>query len=251
MINDLVSVIMPAYNAADTIVDAIQSVVDQTHATWELLVVDDCSNDDTYSAAQNFSSKDSRISVYRLRKNGGVANARNFALERARGRYIAFLDSDDIWTCSKLELQLRTIKELNTGLCYGSYKRMSHAGNVENRVIPVPSNMSVKRLLRGNCIVMSSAIIDRHHFPQIKLRPVYFDDLVLWHEILTAGCLSVGIPEPLVYYRLTEGSISRNKFKSASEVWKIYRDQFGMKLPKSLYYFTFYSFNGIYKTWLR
>ena len=232
--NDLVSVIMPAYNCEQTVLASVESVQHQTYKNWELIIVDDCSTDNTSKICERIALVNEKIKVVRLSQNGGVANARNKAISLSKGRFIAFLDSDDLWDRNKLSTQVTLLQRTDGGLCITGYKKISHDGKSVRSAVTINPQISIHKLLKNNFVVTSSVLIDQEQYSDVNLKNVYYDDIVLWYEILASGCLCVVAQEPLVFYRLTKGSLSRNKIKSAREVCKIYRNQF--KLPFILQY---------------
>ena len=248
---DLVSVIMPAYNCEQTVLASVECVQHQTYENWELIIVDDCSTDNTSKICERIAHVNEKIKVVSLSQNGGVANARNKAISLSKGRFLAFLDSDDLWDRNKLSTQVNLMQRSNGGICITGYKKISHDGRSVGSAVNINPQISIHKLLKNNPILTSSVMIDQEKYPDVILKNVYYDDIVLWYEILASGCLCVVAQEPLVFYRVTKGSLSRNKIKSAREVWKIYRNQFKLPIFHCLYYFSHYAVNGIIKTWLK
>ena len=147
-----VSIIMPSYNAAKFIAASIQSVIGQTYRNWELLITDDCSKDDTVKIVEQFLEKDNRIKLFSTGKNSGPACARNKSLENATGKYIAFLDSDDIWASNKLETQLKFMKEKNIAFSFSCYSTMKEDGTPTGNTINVPKVIGYHGYLRNTII---------------------------------------------------------------------------------------------------
>lgn len=244
----LVSVVMPAYNAAAYIREAIESVLNQTVTDWELIVVDDCSKDDSLQIAQSYADKDPRITVMRNAQNAGVARTRNRAIECSQGRYIAFLDSDDAWYPEKLQRQTALLEETGADMAYCSY---AIAGAESVSVRPdyiVPEQIDYKGLLRENVISCSAMLIKADIVKAIRFNTdFYHEDYVLGLEILKAGYKAVGCREVLMHWRYIENSRSFNKKKAAKNRWRIYREYLGLPLHKSLYLFGHYAAAGLRK----
>lgn len=222
--DQLVSIITPAFKAAGYIAQTIRSVLDQTYPNWEMIVVDDCSPDDTSVAILLASGGDTRVRLIRLDKNGGPANARDTALIAARGRWIAFLDSDDLWMPNKLESSLDFAVKNNIGFLYTGYRRISFDGKLIGEYISPPKALSYRRLLGNTAIATSTVMIDKDHCGEFSMRKAYYDDFVCWLEITKRGHTAYGLDLDLMRYRVVPNSVSRNKKRSAVEVWKTYRE---------------------------
>lgn len=247
MNNELVSIIMPAYNAEKYIEEAIESVIEQTYETWELIVVDDASTDGTVAVVQECATKDSRINLIRLSKNGGVANARNVAIENAKGRFLAFLDSDDLWVRQKLEKQIRFMQKNDYVFTYHAYA--SFENDIKKcKVRKVPLKVDYNVYLRGNstgsCL---TTIVDRNIIKNICMPNEKHEDYICWLNILKEYDITAyGMQECLGYYRIGKKSVSSNKLKSAWWHWKVLRGQ-GLDIFTSIYDFCCYVFYGIKK----
>lgn len=245
--DNLVSVVMPAYNAARFIGDAVRSVLGQTFSEFELLVVDDCSRDATAEVVEDFVKTDSRVRLIRHARNFGPAAARNTALDRARGRYIAFLDSDDLWLPEKLEIQLAFMREQSAAICFTQFCRITEEGTVISRPVPVPPMVDYRGLLKGNVIATSTVLLDRTRTGPFRMIRTYYDDYALWLMLLRRGLRAYGLARDLVRYRIAHGSWSRNKLRSAYFTWKVYRDVEGLPLWDAVWNFLHYAWNGYRK----
>jgi teichuronic acid biosynthesis glycosyltransferase TuaG len=243
----LVSIIMPAYKASAVIGDAITSVCSQTYNEWELLIADDFSPDNTLDVIKSWAEKDSRIKLISLSKNMGPAAARNFALQSAIGRWIAFLDSDDLWMPEKLELTLSHAIANDAALTYTSFSRMSADGKRFSRPIPVPESISYEELLGNTVIATSTVLIDRAKVGEIKMRNTYYDDFDCWLQILKRGHRSSGFNKDLMRYRVMNSSVSRNKMHSALHVWRAYKNLEKLSMIKAMWHFFRYAVNGFIK----
>lgn len=242
---NLVSVIMPAYNCQAFLKDSVSSVVAQTYRSWELIIVDDASKDETQLVAQELAAADNRIRVLRLEKNGGVANARNRGLDAARGRFIAFLDSDDLWLPEKLKTQIEFMKSSGAAFTFTQYRRFSNSGAL-SKPIAVRPKVSYRQLLKGNVIGCLTVIIDRAKIPDPSMPYIRHEDYVTWLRILRSGNVANGIPCDLARYRVASGSVSGDKKRAASWTWNIYRNVEGLSLARSSWYFLNYFLHAIY-----
>lgn len=237
MIDDLVSIITPLYNAEKYISDTIESVLNQTYEKWEMIIVDDCSSDKGVEIVEKYQKKDERIRLIRLEKNSGSAISRNKGIEEARGRYIAFLDSDDIWHREKLEKQISFMRQNNYVFTFTKYQFMSEDGKLMNKVINVPKKVDYKRALILNPIgcltaIYDSKIIGKVYFPIIKKS----EDYGFWLKILKMGYYGHGLNEVLAYYRIRRNSLSANKFSLVKYHWNLYRNIEKLPIIKSAFY---------------
>lgn len=240
-----VSIIMPAYNAEQSIGAAIQSVCGQTFSDWELIVVDDASIDKTAEIVQEISAKDKRVLLFIIPHNVGVAAARNHGLSLCTGEYVAFLDSDDIWHKDKLQRQLVALTQTNADLCFTAYNIVRQSGTPVI-TYDVPSTIDYQGLLKENVMGCSTVLLRSSSLGDVRFKTFFFhEDYVLWLEMLRNGCRAVGVQQPLVYYRL--GGRSDNKINAAKERWNIYRKSEHLSLIKSFYYFCIYCKRGLRK----
>lgn len=244
---NLVSIIMPAYNAEKFISEGIESVLSQTYKNWELLIVNDCSKDNTAKVVTKYSQKDDRITLFNNEKNSGPAITRNNAINGAKGRFLAFLDSDDVWLPEKLEIQISIMLDKGFVFTYTDYHRISEDGIVSGRRINVPDNLSYFQLLRNTAITTSTVILDINAIGKIKMKETYYDDFTCWLEIMKRGFTAYRINEDLLKYRVASSSVSRNKINSAIQVWKTYRAIEGLGLITSVWCFSGYAFNALKK----
>lgn len=240
----LVSVVMPAYNAASTIIDSIKSVQQQSYANWELLVVDDCSMDNTVVVVRALSVKDSRIKLIVLDANSGrPAHPRNVGIKEAAGELIAFLDADDEWTSAKLEKQVYFMSSLSAAFSCSSYDVISCSGALVGGFEPPPI-CSYDDLLVNNSIGCLTAMYDvrilgKRYFPLCG-----HEDYALWLKILREGYLVYGLKESLAFYRLTPGSASSNKLKVMKFFWNIYKNQEKFSSVKAMFLCVRYAWNA-------
>lgn len=219
-----VSVIMPAYNAARTIAEAIESVLQQTYTDFELIILNDFSNDETKYIIKKY-IQDVRIVYIENEKNLGVSETRNRGISMAKGEWIAFLDSDDIWEKDKLQKQIELIQiEKDVILCYTSSAFMDKEGNRYNYVLKAVPYLSYKTLLKRNLISCSSAVVRSDVIRKLKMPgDQMHEDYYVWLTILKHIPYAYGIAEPLIVYRLSQNSKSSNRLKSAKMVYNTYR----------------------------
>jgi len=247
MNQDLVSIITPAYRAAGVIGETIGSVLAQTHANWEMLIAEDCSPDDTRAVVRGWAATDPRIRLIALEKNGGPAAARNAALEQAKGRWLAFLDSDDVWLPAKLEKTIAFAKAHEAAFAFTGFRRMSSDGARVGRYIEAPPRLTYRQLLGNTAIATSTVLLDARRVGTIRMKKTYYDDFDCWLQVLKKGFDAHGLDEDLMRYRVLEKSVSRNKRRSAAKVWSAYRHVEKLSWPESAWYFTQYAVRGLIK----
>ncbi len=247
MIDDLVSVIMPSYNVENFIGRSIESVMAQTYGSWELLIVDDASPDNSNSVIEEYVQKDSRVKLFKLEQNSGQGVARNKAIEESQGQYIAFLDSDDIWLPNKLEKQIAFMKSSNAKLSFTSYQTIDEEDNLVGEFLIPQTKVNYKGLLKTCMIGNLTAIYDAGAIGKQYLKRVSREDYVLWLDILKIIDYAHGLPERLSQYRLMGQSYSSNKMRTARWQWTTYRDVEKIGFFQSIYYFIHYTHNGFTK----
>lgn len=220
--NNLVSVIIPVYNAQRYIEETLMSVLKQTYKDVEIVVIDDCSKDKSGEIVKALFEKNSNIVYHCMEQNGGVAVARNKGLELATGRYIAFLDSDDLWQDNKLEKQIAYMKEHDKGFVFSAIEMMDENGNERKKKRKIKTKVSYKVLLKNTVIPTSTVVIDRNKVADFKMPLMRSgQDYATWLMILRTGIVAYGLDEALVKYRVGSNSLSSNKFKSIKQVWGI------------------------------
>ncbi len=245
--SDLVSIITPAFCSASFIGEAINSVISQTYSNWEMIITDDCSPDDTIAVIRKWALVEPRVRLIAMDRNVGPALARNAALQNSQGRWIAFLDSDDLWLPDKLERSISHAQKNKAVFIYTGYRRISSDGSKIGRYINVPLYLTYNELLGNTAIVTSTVILDRSVLGDVRMKNTYYDDFDCWLQILKRGHLAVGLNEDLMRYRVLKNSVSRNKHRSARYVWRAYRDLERLSLISSLWYFSGYAIRGLLK----
>lgn len=238
------SIIMPAYNAELTLVDSIQSVLAQTFGSYELLIVDDFSTDGTRDLILSYAALDQRIRPIFLKENGGVSCARNAAISLAQGRYIAFLDADDIWLENKLLHQFEAFNQ-GADVVYTDFVRFHKDGS--EKTVVCPDNVDFNKLLNGNCIGNLTAAYDALKLGKFYQESIGHEDYLMWLQIFRKNVISRRIPEKLARYRVSNTSVSANKIKAASWTWNIYRRKLGLGFFSSCYHLARYIFGAIMK----
>ena len=233
----MISIIMPSYKSERFISKTIESVLAQTYQNWQMIIVDDVSPDDSNEIIEEYCKKDSRIKLIKLEKNSGPAVARNRAIEEAKGKYIAFLDADDLWKPEKLEKQIKFMEEKNCALSYSAYETMSEEGELQNKYINPPLKISYQDLLKSNYIGCLTAIYDTQkigkvYMPNISKR----QDYGLWLKILRKTDFAYGLEESLGVYRIMSNSVSSNKFKLLKFNYLLFKEHENFSVIKSLYY---------------
>ncbi len=237
----LVSIIMPTYNCGKFIQETIESVIAQTYKNWELIIVDDCSKDNTKEIVEKLIKTDSRICYYKLEKNQGAAIARTKSMEMAKGKYMAFLDSDDLWKEDKLEKQLKFMEENNYNFTCTSYEQIDEDGKELDKVINPKQKADYNRILLdcpvGNSTVMYNVEkLGKFKVPNIRKR----NDDALWLQILKKEKYIYGMNEVLMQYRIRQNSISSNKLDLVKYHWELYRKVEHLSVSRSIFHICYW-----------
>jgi len=234
------------HNTAKFVRESIESIQRQTFANWELLVIDDASTDDSRSIVMTMASEDARIQVIDLPRNVGPAQARNYGLAKAQGRYVAFCDSDDLWLPEKLSTQIRFLQfEGGTVVCTG-YARMTEKVILTGQTRTPPRRFAYDQLLRKNPIGMSTVLIDRAQLPQLRLPDFWRrQDYALWLEFAQQNIAFYGLERTLVHYRVRQNSVSSNKLLAALYHWRVLRTVARLSMMHSSVFFVFYCWYGV------
>ena len=247
--SDLVSIITPVYNCEKLIEETMSSVKAQTYENWEMILVDDCSTDNSAKIIKNYAKRDSRIKYFKLKENSGAAVARNTALEKSNGRFIAYLDSDDLWMKDKLEKQVKFMKKNKYAFTCTDYEKIDEEGN-SLKIVNIPKKVNYNLFLRNTIIQTVGVMVDTEItgkevlvMPNIRRR----QDAATWAQILKAGHDCYQVPETLSVYRVVSNSLSSNKFKAVKMNWYWYRKIEKLPLWKTCYCFIGYAFNAVKK----
>lgn len=249
---EMVSIIVPVYLAAPYIAETIEMVEKQTYKNWELILIDDCSPDNSVEIIQKIMDKISGsklpgeqneeagiIRLIRKEKNGGAAKARNTGIGQAKGRYIAFLDADDIWFPDKLEKELAFMKEKNAGFVFTAYEFGDENAKGTGKIVTVPEQLTYRRALSRTVIFTTTVLFDTQKIPKelIQMPVVESEDTATWWKILRAGYTAYGLNEVLAVYRRPAKSLSSNKFVAMKRIWHLYRREEKLSLLSSAFCF--------------
>lgn len=241
MINPLISIITPCFNAEKYISQTIQSVQSQSYQNWEILIVDDGSSDGSWDLLRELEKQDSRIRAFQ-QKNQGPAIARNAALEKARGKYVCFLDADDLWLPHKLETQMRFMEAHDAALSFSQYRRFESSIDQTGRLIEVPKTVTYRELLPHNVIATLTTMVNVEKTGPLRMLNEPYDDFILWLSILKKGFVGYGIQQDLARYRIVPGSVSSRKFRAAKWYWHILSRVENLPLLTRLFCFAQYAF---------
>ncbi|OMD98728.1 glycosyl transferase [Paenibacillus odorifer] len=231
----LVSIIIPAYNCSDFIGATLDSVISQTYKNWEVIIIDDCSTDNTEEIVSTYISNDSRIKYFKLEVNSGAAVARNKAVDIAEGKYMAFIDSDDVWFSDKLSKQINFMEHNRYNFTCTSYTKIDDKGNYLGRTIIAQNRRNYDGLLKtspGNSTVIYDAEkLGKFKIPDIKKR----NDYVMWLQVIKKEKYLYGMEEPLSSHRIREGTLSSKKTTLVKYHWRVYREIEKLSILKSCY----------------
>lgn len=249
MVNELVSIITPVYNNSEFIKQTIESVQKQTYKNWEMIIVDDCSTDRTPELIKKISQKDDRIKYIKLENNSGAAIARNKALSESRGRFIAYLDADDLWKKNKIQNQIDFMLAHDYAFVCSNYEKI----DVNNKIlkqVKIPKEINYKLFLRNTIIQTVGVMIDSRKtgrelliMPNVRRR----QDAATWCQLLKSGFNCYGVPEFLSYYRVVPKSLSSNKIKAMKGTWFLYRKIEKLSLVNACFCFLGYAINAVKK----
>lgn len=245
----LVSVITPAFKAARFIGETIASVQAQSLQDWEMVIADDCSPDETCEIVAGFAAEDPRIRLLRQDRNHGPAAARNAALAQASGRYIAFLDSDDLWLPEKLEKQISFMTLKDCAISYTQYRRLSEDSKTLGHLIRPPASQTYREALKNAAIPNLTSMVDTAKTGPILINEAGYraHDYILWLSLLRQGHAAHCLQEDLARYRSVVGSISSSHRRSAYWVWRIYRDIEKLSLPYAAWCLAHYAGHALLK----
>jgi glycosyltransferase involved in cell wall biosynthesis len=233
----MISIVTPLYNSEKYIAETIESVISQSYKDWELLVIDDCSTDDSKEIVEHFCSKDNRIKYFRTEiPSGSPTLPRNIGIGLAQGDFIAFLDSDDIWKSDKLETQIKLFENKNVAIVFSNYEKISENGFSSNRIIIAPLYVKYKKLLKGNVIACCTCIYDTRKVGKRYFSKQGHEDYALWLEILRDGYVAMNTGLVSSQYRVRKTSVSSNKFRTIFWVYNIFRSNEKLSFLKSMLY---------------
>lgn len=236
--DEMVSIITPVYSCEKYLPMTIDSVLAQSYENWEMILVDDCTPDKSAQIIAEYQKKDPRIRYIKLERNSGAAVARNAALTEAKGRYIAYLDADDIWLPDKLNRQLAFMRETGAVFTCCDYEKIEHDGTPLNKIIHMPKSITYEQLLRNTIIQTVGVIVDTKHvnrelltMPNVRRG----QDSATWLQMLRNGVVFAGQNEVLAQYRRVPQSLSANKFNAMKRTWYLYRGIEKLSVSKSIW----------------
>ena len=247
--NELVSIIVPVYNAEKFIEHTIDCVRKQTYTNWELLLIEDSSTDNTLQVMTDLVKNlaDDRIYIARQEGDGGAAGARNKGLALAKGRYITYLDADDYWVNNKLERELDFLIEKQAGFVFTGYEFADENCKGTGKVVHVPETLNFHQALGNTTIFTSTVMLDTEKIEkQLMVMPyIKSEDTATWWQILKTGQLAYGLDENLVLYRRAGKSLSSNKLEALRRIWNLYRKAAGLSIWESCYYFVLWAVRAV------
>lgn len=246
----LVSIIVPVYNAGAYIEETIAMVRSQTYENWELILVDDCSKDDGRRKIEGLLPEDKRIRLIARPVNEGAARARNAGINAAAGRYIAFLDADDVWLPDKLERELSFMEEKQAAFVFTSYEFGDENARGTGKTVHAPAELVYEKALSRTVIFTSTVLLDTKKTGReiIRMPEIKSEDTATWWKLLRSGFTAYGLDEILVIYRRPAKSLSSNKLEAIRRIWNLYRKQEGLSFCRSGYYLFFWAVRA---TWRR
>lgn len=245
----LVSIIVPVYNVERFILETVESVVNQTYPYWELLLVEDGSSDGTAAAIEEYVGQrnEERIRLIRQPSNMGAARARNRGLQEARGRYIAYLDADDLWMPRKLELQLAFMESRQAAFAFTGYEFADGNARGTGKVVRVPQTLSYRQALSNTTIFTTTVMFDTEKISRelLEMPVMKSEDTALWWKVLRNGYTAWGLDENLALYRRAGKTLSSNKLEAIRRIWKLYRDAEGLGVLRSAWHFCFWAVRAV------
>ncbi len=244
----LVSIITPAYNASGVIRETIESVINQTFQDWELLIVDDCSSDNTSDIIKEYTEKDERIKYLKTSHSSGSPSLpRNMGIDEAKGKYIAFLDADDIWLPDKLSDQIQFMEENKINFVYSDYEKIDYRGNRNNRIIKMPKESSFWDVIETCTIPCLTVVLTRDIIGNTRFKDIPKEDFAFWLDILKKDIHAHNVDGVHALYREQPNSRSSNKFQMIKDQWRVLRQIEGVKPVVASYFMLKYLFFGIKK----
>ena len=242
---DKVSIVVPVFNAQRCIADTINSCLGQDHEDLELLLVDDGSTDDSVSVMESFASD--RVRILKNTNEKGAAGARNTGIDAARGRYVAFIDADDLWAKDKLSKQVAFMKENDAAFSFTGYEFADETGRGLGTIVRVPKTITYKEALKNTTIFTSTVMFDLEKLSKDDIRMPYVksEDTATWWKVLKKTDRAYGLDESLVLYRRMSDTLSSDKFEAIRRIWNLYRRQEKLGLFYSMYCFCFWAVRAV------
>ena len=234
----LVSIIVPVYNAEKYLEDTINTIIRQTYGDWELLLIDDCSTDSSCEIIQKHIKKDNRIKYYKQEKNMGPACARNRGIDISEGRFVCFIDADDIWEKDKLKKQIDFMIEKKCAFSYHSYEFADCNCKPTGKRVIAKEKLTYNEALKNNIISTITVMFDMQRINKelIKMPNIkYVEDTATWWKVLRNDYIAFGIPDLYSFYRRIENSHSSNKLRTQKSLWYLYRKEEKLNIFYSVY----------------
>ena len=249
MEQDMISIVVPVYRAERYIEETMDCVRAQTYPHWELLLVEDCGPDRSREIIEQYIQRtgDTRIRLLTHSTNLGAARARNLGVNEAKGRYLAYLDADDLWTPDKLEKELAFLKEKQAAFVFTGYEFADENGKGIGKIVRVPATITYKEALKNTTIFTSTVMFDMEQLSkeQLQMPQIKSEDTALWWRILREGYVACGLDQNLVKYRRAGKSLSSNKLEALRRIWNLYRKAEGMSVPNSAWHFCFWAVRAV------
>lgn len=246
---ELVSIVVPVYHAENYIRETCDSVRGQRYENWELLLVVDGREDPTISVIEEYirENHEERIRLLIQEENKGAALARNYGVKESKGRYITYLDADDLWKQDKLEKELAFLEEKDAAFVFTGYEFADETGKGTGKVVRVPEKLVYKEALKNTTIFTSTVMFDTAKINKdlLEMPNMRSEDTALWWKVLRSGYDAYGLDENLVYYRRPAKSLSSNKLVAIQRIWKLYRKAEGLSVPYSCYNFCFWAVKAV------
>ena len=244
-----ISVIVPVYNAEKFIRETMDCVIAQTYPCWELLLVEDGSRDNSVEIIETYirDSGEERIRLICQPENMGAAKARNRGLQEAKGRYIAYLDADDLWLPEKLEHELAFIREKDAAFVFTGYEFADENGKGTGKIVHVPETLNYRQALSNTTIFTTTVMFDTQKISKelLEMPVIKSEDTALWWKVLRNGYTAFGLDENLVKYRRPGKSLSSNKLEAVRRIWNLYRKAEGMGVLDSAWHFCFWAVRAV------
>lgn len=247
--DELISIIVPVYNAEKLIAETLDCVRQQTYSDWELLLVEDGSSDQSVRVIEEYieATEDHRMKLICQPVNMGAAKARNRGLLEARGRYIAYLDADDLWMPEKLSHELAFMKKKNAAFVFTGYEFADEQGNGTGKIVRVPETLDYKQALKNTTIFTTTVLFDTEKISKelLEMPVIKSEDTALWWKILRNGYTAYGLDENLAKYRRAGKTLSSNKLEAIRRIWNLYRQAEHMGIANSLWHCVFWAARAV------
>lgn len=247
--NKTVSVVVPVYHAKEYIEETMNCVMAQTYKDWELLLIVDGPQDPTIEVIQKYieAHPDAQIRLLIQDKNQGAALARNRGVQESHGRYIAYLDADDLWVPQKLEKELEFLRKKDAAFAFTGYEFADENAKGTGKVVSVPEKLTYKEALKNTTIFTTTVMFDTEKIDKalLEMPNMKSEDTALWWKVLRNGYIAYGLNENLALYRRPAVSLSSNKLIAIKRIWNLYRQAEKLSIPYSCYNFCFWAVRAV------